>query len=61
MLVTLSRWLVTFGVDCEKALRPRGAERRGGGGRGEAEALGGRASKGEGWTQTGAPTMEQVP
>lgn len=30
MLVTLSRWLVMFGLDCEKACRPRQAEGSGG-------------------------------
>lgn len=46
MLVTISRWLVTFGVDCEKAFGPRWAE-----GRRESmvevEALGGRESRRE--------------
>lgn len=50
MLVTISRWLVMFGLDCEKAFRPRWAERKGGERACRVRHLEEEKAGGQGWT-----------
>lgn len=63
MLVTFSRWLVIFDLDCERCSDPDGLKEGEESAYVEVEALRGRESRPErvGWLQVGAPMREMFP